>query len=1034
MALQKATQSIPFTQGVDTKNDQKLTAKPSRMENRVFRTGTVQKRYGRIPLASNIDTGGNQTTGEALFTANNELVRINGGTTYGLANASPEWVTKTGGSHYSVVSKAQLVRNTSTQGLYDVAVVNAVGVIAWTDSTGAAFVSVYDLATGVFYQTAVRLGAASSMRCVALGTSVVILTVSGGNVLSTAINTAAPSTPPASLAIIKSDAANPFITFDAFAYNSSYAVLVYPNAAGALTTLNVCAVGPTGAVLASPATTTTTTLTGASGLTAGLLTNRDTAGNVYLVYGDSSVAKTRFTVLSSTFANVVSPTDIVTSGNWSGGSALMYTAASVQLVANQLTVVMTSFQTVNFGPNYTAFLGKVVLGPAGIVSAFSELASTQGMFVTNDFTAFDGTYVFGAVNLSQNAAALRFQTPGFSDAQTSAFILDPNGQEVARALNSSSGYANFSGGFIRVCRSYTIGQSATLPFSEQGRLAFVTEQNTQPVNVAPLGISAITLTRTSAGLLPVNRLGQTTYIGGAVPRTYDGQVVVEGAFPLYPIPYSITATGSAGSLTAGTYQWAFVYSWVNASGELVRSIPSTPFSLAVSATNTATIKLLTMAESTRDVLGAKVQVEVYRTIANGTVFYRQSSPSNPSYNVTTYATTTSGFIQLTDGVSDAALQSGELLYTTGGILDWEAPPSYSAACIHQQRLIVVGLENPYQWMPSSQWNLGEQVRFSSFTRGFVPSNTGPLVGCASMDNQLYLFTTQGCYGIAGNGPDQLGNNPYSPPQLVTSVDAGPINAASIVSTPMGIIFQSVKGFMLLDRGLNCTFIGSDVEQFSTGAWVCKAATILPEAQQVRFQLDTGSDLPGQQQGTLVPSMGGVACVYDYHYQQWSTFPQYGAQSSCIYNGNYTMVRSDGVVLAEAPSTFTDSGIPFSSVVETSWIKLAGLQGFQRIYYAILLGTYQSNCTLTWDIAYSYSTQTPAVPIYSESVQLAGNNVFTLGGPFEVRHHLGHSCVSVKFRFTDSAISPSGQGFDLSDLTVEYGVKKGAYKLPAAQTA
>ena len=100
----------------------------------------------------------------------------------------------------------------------------------------------------------------------------------------------------------------------------------------------------------------------------------------------------------------------------------------------------------------------------------------------------------------------------------------------------------------------------------------------------------------------------------------------------------------------------------------------------------------------------------------------------------------------------------------------------------------------------------------------------------------------------------------------------------------------------------------------------------------------------------------------------------------------------------------------------------------------MLGTYASDFTLTWETAVNYASTDPTLPIWTETVTLDGASEFTLGGQYEVRHHLGHKCVSVKFRFTDSDLRGSGEGMALSDLTLEYGVKKGAWKLGASKTA
>jgi len=50
------------------------------------------------------------------------------------------------------------------------------------------------------------------------------------------------------------------------------------------------------------------------------------------------------------------------------------------------------------------------------------------------------------------------------------------------------------------------------------------------------------------------------------------------------------------------------------------------------------------------------------------------------------------------------------------------------------------------------------------------------------------------------------------PSLIPT-DTGTINPRSIVLTPMGIMYQSEKGIYLLDRSLQVSYIGADVEAY-----------------------------------------------------------------------------------------------------------------------------------------------------------------------------------------------------------------------------
>lgn len=1042
MALDKQVKSIPFAEGPDTQTDPKLSAKPALVLNSVFEDGTLSKRPGRDLLPSAIVSpyvagmmlpslvtwaGPTElTSGESLTAFGQELFRINDGTAYGLSEQPEGWVPKPGGNNYSSVTSRSRVQMPAGTGAFDLAIVGDVGVIAWTMS--GMHLAVYDVATGVFYQTGISaIGSSSatsrSPRLVVLGTKVLALWADFTNskLYSAVIDTQAPTQAPTQ-ALIRSDVSSSAVTFDAITYNNSLSICAYPSSGTALTLLGVDA---SGAVTTSPALTVISGAAGASGLVAGVLIQRDATGNIYVVYADRSNESTRYLIRDATFAAITSGT-LVSQGNWSGGNAAVLTGASIELAANQITLVLAE---VSGDGNITKFLGTAVLGPTGVMTAFSVLPATAGLNITSDLVAYDGTAVFGCVNadgpLSTSIAGI----------QSSAWVVNVSGQVVAKALTYETQAFPLSSSRIRVARSYASGPLVKMLFFQQGRLAYSSnptgQTNDKIVEVTPLSIAEVDVAQTSTGTLPLLRLGESLYIGGAYPRIYDGRSLGETGFSLYPDIVSAVDAG-AGNLSAGSYQWRFCYSWTLANGELIRGPVSPAQSLTLADAHSATLSIGTMPLAMRDIQigGGNSLIEVYRTEANGTVFYRQSSVLSGPQNVTAIASA----VVTTDNTSDASLVLGEILYTTGGVLDWEAPAAYSSACIHKNRLVTLPSEDPYSWAPSSEWRPGETVRFSSLTINRVPSGAGPLTGNASLDGKLILFTEGGAFVVIGDGPDLLGANNYPPPERIASVDAGPLPGTPIVQTPAGLMYQNPAGIQLLDRGLNVQFLGSDVQAFSTGPWKVRAASLDPARLQVRFLVDAGSDLTGMQSGSLVPSVGGVALVYDYFYSQWSIWPNYGGQAATFYQDRYTMVRSDGAVWQEAPGTFRDAGAYYSSVVETSWIKVAGLQGFQRLWYATVLGTYGSDFTFQWEIAYDYDGTSPTEPIWSETVTLNGADVFAQGGPFKARHHLGHKCEAIKFRFTDLSIQGSGAGMALTDLSFEYGVKKGVFRLPAGKTA
>jgi len=107
-------------------------------------------------------------------------------------------------------------------------------------------------------------------------------------------------------------------------------------------------------------------------------------------------------------------------------------------------------------------------------------------------------------------------------------------------------------------------------------------------------------------------------------------------------------------------------------------------------------------------------------------------------------------------------------------------------------------------------------------------------------------------------------------------------------------------------------------------------------------------------------------------------------------------------------------------LQTSWLQLASLQGFQRVYKMLVLGDYISPHTLTVRIAYDFGA----------SVQ---TDTITGAIPEQFRIFMARQkCQAVQILITDTP-STLDQGLSLSGLTFEIGVKSGANRLPAAQS-
>lgn len=992
--------SLPFTAGLDSKTDAYLAMRPSRVENRLVRGGTLQRRFGTTQIPNALDTGGSVTASEAVEAFGAELLRFGGGGLYGYSSSAREWVTKSTGNTTAKLAVTPIVYNSTQPVSWDFNTIGNVSCFAWTDNvTFDLRIALRDDVTGNFYlngDTAVYgdLGLSKTPvwpRVLAFGNIFLVLfgdsfaAPSATSILCVTVTanprTATPSTIVSGVTTLQTDmyGAGGAEIFDALAVSGTAAMVVYATSATVLKAFTVTAATKTIAVAA------TTVLTLTAGPLRSLAMAQTTDTNVFIAASESTTPRLYFAVFTPVIVSVLSNTTISTTN-------VKY-LGMVESATNVVTLTATSPTGLT--------LGSAALTKTGVSTALA--------FVTINAQCAAKPFLY------QGSVCVPVVAGSAGGVEATGLVVTVAGVAIAR--------------FAMGLASATVWSDGRCPNTitpDSSRAWFLFGTSTGTTNIGggaavptPLTlIGRVELTLASVRDLPLVAVGRDLHVGGALPRIYDGNHYVEEGWTLFL--ENATAIGaSTGGLSAGVYEMCAVLSWTDSFGQIHRSAPSIPIAWTAGASSNKTFNINIPQWTAKPVF----QMEVYRTTANGTVFYREYL-----IDLTLGELVGQTIIQIVCATTDAIIQAYELLYTTGGVEDNIAPPSYSIACEHKTRLIIAGLENPYQWRSSSVTIQSEGLRFNEDWGGFVPAATGRITALASMDGNLIIFTEQAAYLIQGDGPDLLGNNNWLDPQLVTSLDGGPLSP-HVLSASDGIFFQNARGWQQLTRGLQVQYIGADVEEYSD--FVCRSATLRPEFEECWFQVDNGNDLAGQQTGQLVPSGGGLCLVYNTHYGQWSVLTNYGAQSACYFQGAYTRARSDGVVFQEVPGTYADSGAFFSTTVETSWMKPAQLvQGYQRIWRASLLGLYASDATVKWEAAYDYN------PSYltADSVSVPGQGVYAPGGPFQVRRHMRlQKCEALKFRITDTPVSGSGQGVGLTSLDLEFGGYGRLFLLPASQS-
>ncbi len=424
------------------------------------------------------------------------------------------------------------------------------------------------------------------------------------------------------------------------------------------------------------------------------------------------------------------------------------------------------------------------------------------------------------------------------------------------------------------------------------------------------------------------------FIPGSQLNVFDGTNYTEYGFSLYPADSSsglleilkgVTVAGG-GLLTGTEYDYKFVYSYIDAHGNLIRSDDSAIFTITTSGGNNAVkIQLPGLHVTGHSV----VNLEWYRATPPDTNFqFVDSIQSLPTQQIMTW----------NDIRSAAQISRNAFIYTTGGIVANDPPPPCSGTPLfHMNRLFIISADNPREVWFSGVITPTVPPHFSTSFVIDLPFN---VQGLGSIDDKLIILTTENLYVLQGSGPlDDGFTNAYGDPNPVAR-GLGTNFPNAIVSTPIGVFFIDLSGrIMLLDRALTPQYIGQPVDGLNKDDIF--VSTYLPEQNQVRFY-------------SLQDCL-----MYDIKHDCWShySFSTDGfIVDASIFSGLHTLVIGT-VPVIEDMSSFSDVGAGYIMEITTPWLNLSqldqtaqGLGGYARLSQFQGLGLWEGNHTVNISIA------------------------------------------------------------------------------------
>jgi len=983
MALQKIMVPVDMTGGLDTKTDEKLTTKLTTLENGVFDTlGVISKRNGYDKLTQDvIGSATDLSSGEALISFEDELLLVSSKKLYSYAPNETGWVDK--GSYVGfAATSSTLVRDSNEQTLPDIAISNSIAVVAFEDDSGGVRATVTDLDSGVIFQYNTLISASGSYpRCEVINGKYFVFYDDGSNTLKARILNQTDRTTFDAAVTIATD-------LNGTAYYEVKPITLNVGSFGIIAysddsnTIKVKYLDNAGAVIGlSEGVAEPVTISEQAETCLDLIV--DETNDLFYIAWHNTSNGLRVTSLTSALTTNLAITTIDNTT-----SPVVNTVTMVENTDGNIEF----YYEINAAQTYNRIVKKNTLTLPSTVGTKADFK--RGCGLATKAWLFDSVTYVGILH--------------DSTFQATSFVANSSGLLISKIFPGTGGGVNAknmvpsvaeddSGIFYWASVTKTkLTSDAAGVFAKKGISQLKMNMNTITVRTAELG-----------GVL---------HTSGGFIQMYNGEGIVEHGFHLYPENQSAAAATSGGSMVDGTYLYKIIYQWTDYKGQVHFSGQSIATSATVSGGGGSGKVTLTI-PTLRVTAKSNVIVEAYRTVDTGsTIYYRVGTVDND---------TTADTVAIVDTLADASITSLQILYTVGGIVSNIAPPAGEVIATYKNRIMWVSKEDEKTIFFSKEKSPGVPVEFNdTFTK--VVSKANAIVRMAELDDKLIIWEANKIFAMTGSGPENTGlNNTFSPVELIAS-DVGISDADSLVLTPSGYMFMTSKGIYLLDRSLKTSYIGAPVEDHNSKD--IKAAVLIQKNNQVRFI--TNDDL------TL---------VYDYFFQQWSTFTNHAGNGATSWLGDFVYLRTDGQVYKETTGEYLDDLTKIVMKIVTAWIKVNGVSGFQRVYRGNIDGDFKSDHNLIIKAGYDYQAyfndqyefdfeDANSVQTFGDATPY-GEGVYggTSTGVYQFRfHQKKQKCQAIRYSFEDQpSQSGIGQSYSLASLQLLVGVKPTLNKMKAA---
>jgi hypothetical protein len=574
------------------------------------------------------------------------------------------------------------------------------------------------------------------------------------------------------------------------------------------------------------------------------------------------------------------------------------------------------------------------------------------------------------------------------------FLLRPDENAITLWQASSKAYATLSSGLgaIRITSEALGGNGIVVALTTGGTY----------------GAEVVTVVGSTITVQIQNNVSTArsivTAIQASVPAEalVDVDVITDGKMKIGAT--ATTANGSGGSLASGTYQYQVVYSWTDNYGNVHRSAPSLPLSIATGASDRVQLKIPSLLLTEKD----EIWIEIYRTEVDGTVFHLVNYVLNDFSNVYTY---------YVDSALDANIISKEIIYTAGGVLENDSFPVSSCLAIIDNRLIMANQDSGFVYYTKE---LKEGFGVSSSDYFYINTGTkgGKIIALKAFKDAVIVFKERSVGLITGQFATDTGLE-LSLKYDVISEEFGAVSKSAICEIDKGIIFQSYQGVSLIGNDFNVNYIGMPIED--KRGFVLKAATVLPEVQTIVF---IGEE---------------TSYAFNYGKDIWSEFEGHNGFSAVTIFGQYYYLDTVGNVQKRDDTSYSD-GIhrqPINITIGTPWIQLGNINGFERVYKVYFGGKLIEPTSFLVKVYYDFNETPTDTLLYTPTPKkVFGDIPYTEAFAVSDTQMFESICIYPSIQKCSSFMieivefSPDNvpsAGIEMYGISIECGGKKGWYK-------